>query len=329
MLALTTLVVGVILSMAMLRMVTGYSVAEDSKTRKQGAMNLAEAGISQAYWQVHYNKQALPYTSDLTIGSGSVHIAATDDGNRENSTMLITSTGSYNGQTYSASRVSVGLLPYHYCLCENRDLNEGDALISTGSGLGMRSNSLIKLDSASTRITNGAWAVGTITTNGSVSPKNASNPPIAFPAVDYNRYYSLANRIYLFDTTFWSLNYAGANVVILVYGDVYVSGTYNGICTVVSTGNIYVIGSLTKANSSSFLALVTTHKVYIDSSAANVQAVMYTHKSDNSGLVEMHGVKSITGSAAGDNFTADQTVTFTYDSGLDLQTMRQLHLPGL
>ena len=88
-LALVTLLVGMTLALAMIRSSSSSFYAENSRYRKRAALNIAEAGADCAYWQVHWNNQRLPYSADVSLGSGSFHVDATDDGSRQLSTMKI------------------------------------------------------------------------------------------------------------------------------------------------------------------------------------------------------------------------------------------------
>jgi hypothetical protein len=162
-----------------------------------------------------------------------------------------------------------------------------------------------------------------------VSPKYTNSPLIRFPDIDYSYYGSIATYTYWTDKTYTSLNYPGQNVVILVHGDATVNGTYNGVVTIVVTDDITVNGSLTAANSSSYLALIAYDVLDIEPAATPVDAVFYCHNPFGTGLVQIRGTKTVTGSIAGDDVTTDHSVTLNPSSRLNINVMRQLHLPGL
>lgn len=328
-LALTTLLVGVTLGLAMLRSSNGYYMAEDSRQKKQAAINLAEAGVDYAYWRVHYQGQKLPYTTNITTTSGSIHIEATDDGNRAASTMLITSTGTVGKHKQKIKRVMLGLLPYHYAICVNNKLEDADAIINNNTAVGgVRTNDLINLTHSGTSITTGAWAVNTISTTGSISPRYPSSPPILFPSIDNSYYSSIANRKYYGDT--W-INFPlyGSSGVIYVVGKAYVWGLYTGVNTVVSTDDLVVVGMLKGSTSSAYMALLSTKRIRIANSSNEVEAVMYSHNSSNTGIVEVDDWPYITGSIATDTLVTAQNLVIAGDPTLTLGIMRQLNLPGL
>jgi hypothetical protein len=328
-LALTTLLVGVILGLAMLRSSNSYYMAEYSRQKKQAAVNLAEAGADYAYWKVHYQGQKLPYTADLTTSSGNIHIEATDDGNRAASTMLITSKGTVGKHSQKIKRVMLGPLPYHYAVCENQKLEDADAIINNNTVVGgVRTNDLINLTHSGTSITTGAWAVNTISTTGSISPRYPSSPPVLFPTIDNSNYSSIADRKYYGDT--W-INFPlyGFSGVIYVVGKAYVWGLYTGVNTVVSTDDLVVIGMLKGATSSSYMALLSTKRIRVANSSNEVQAIMYSHNSSNTGVVEVNDWPYITGSIATDNLTTAQNLVIAGDPRLTVGVMRQLRLPGL
>ena len=327
-LALTTLLVGIIFALAMLRASGGYFLGENSRQKKRAAVNLAEAGIDYAYWQLHYNGQRLPYSADVTLTSGSFHVDATDDGNRDCSTMVLLATGASGGYSYTIRRVALGMLPYHYGWCENRNLSMDRAVLSSGTMGAIRANGSIALNSNSNNLTTGVWATTTIFARGTVSPRYAGSPPVLYPDIDYAHYWSIADHYYAHSTTFVNLDHLETGMI-YVNGDVDVSGWYRGQVTVVATGNIKVTGSLWPADQTSYLALATDHDITVQNAAGSVEAVLYAHSPGGSGDVNLNGSKTLTGSIAADDVSADSSVTLVRDTRLNLYAMKQLRLPGL
>lgn len=328
MLAVTTLLAGITLGLAMLRASGAYFISEDTRQRKQAAVNLAEAGINYAYWQVHYANQPLPYTADVTLSTGRFHVEAVDDGNREPSTMLITSTGTVGKHSHTVRRVTLGLLPYHYAYCENRNADVAQPINVNGPGLGMRANGHIKLDNLITNVTAGAWATTTVSTKGWVQPRYPDSPPIYFPEIDYTYYSSIANYTYNGDRSYWSLD-CPDGTVIYVNGKVYIQGWYRGRITVVATGDIIVNGSLSSADGDSFIALITKQQIRVDLLALNVEAIMYSHTPGKRSDIDIKGLATIHGVAASDDNKIALTSNFYANTKLNLAIMRQLKLPGL
>ncbi|MCX8052713.1 MAG: hypothetical protein N3B12_02810, partial [Armatimonadetes bacterium] len=111
-LAVTTLMVGVAFALAMLRATSGCFIAENSRHAKRAAANLAEAGLDYAYWQIQYKGVHLPYSATVPLTTGSFQVTAVDDGSRDSSTVLITSTGIVGRDKHQCRRVVLGLLPY-------------------------------------------------------------------------------------------------------------------------------------------------------------------------------------------------------------------------
>ena len=328
-LALVTMLVGITLALALLRTVGASFMQESSRDKKQAAVNMAEAGVDYAFWQIHYKGRKLPFFADVALTTGSFHVDAVDDGNREASAMVVTSTGTVEKHKHTIKRVTLGPLPYHYMWCENREIYDGDMLTNTGVIGGFRANGLIRLDHTYTNITTGAWATGTITASGTVTPRYPSNPPIAFPAIDYNYYQTIATHVFPSDKTFTVLNYAGGHADIYVQGNVTVRGIYTGVYTIVATGDIFINGTLSPGSPDSFLALITMKQIKIETTCPSLDAVLYAHKSDKTGLIWIWGSTVITGSVATDDFITDSPVTMNYNPKLTLGVMKQLHLPGL
>lgn len=106
-LALTTMIVGVTFALTMLQASGSYFLTERSRGTKGQAAALAEAGVAYAYIQVNKHYQTLPYTwPTVHRSSGSFTVSAADIAG--SATMLITSTGTANGRSYTIKRVTKG-----------------------------------------------------------------------------------------------------------------------------------------------------------------------------------------------------------------------------
>jgi len=330
-LALVTVLVGSVLALAMLQAGNSYYLGESSRTKKRAAMDLAQAGVEYAYWQVHYKAQSLPYSADVTLSTGSFHVEATDDGARDRSTMLITSTGTCSGHSYTLKRVTLGLLPYHYAFCENSKVDIIQEMDCTSQNRALRANDDVKLWNVLNNISQGVWSTGAITNLGSVWPQYPSSPPIAFPDIDYGYYSSIATTTYNSDTTFTALSYA-SDTVLYVNGNATINlstGKYRGVIAIVATGSIVVKANMSYYDVNSYIALITQKTITVQATAPSVVATLYAHKSDSSGKVQLQGIQTVVGTICSDNITADHSVDFRRDSGLNLDIMRRLRLPGL
>ncbi|MDH7601008.1 MAG: hypothetical protein QHI38_02565 [Armatimonadota bacterium] len=329
-LALTTLMVGMILGLATLRFASSRFFQEDSLRRFQSAYNMAEAGVDYVFWRLHYDGAHLPLSETVTLGTGSFQVTAVDDGSRDRSTVLVTSTGTVGRDKYTIRRVILGLLPYEYARCENSSVIDGEANISTGTGRGIRANGEVRLNSPSNNVTTGAWATTTITCSGTVLPRYPSSPPIRFPDIDLNYYfYTAADYVYWFDVTFNPIWYPGGKGIALVYGKVWIKGVYNGVYTIVATDDVSINGNLTAANSGSRLAIISTKKITIEATATNVEAVLYCHNTAGTGVINVKGVTSIKGSVSADTISTDKSTTFNPDPSVDITWLRKLKMPGL
>ena len=327
--AVTTLLVGVVLALAMLRVAGGCFMAENTRHSKRAAVNLAEAGVDYAYWQIHYNGAHLPYQATVSLATGTFNVSAVDDGTRDASTVVITSTGLSGGHSYTVRRVVLGPLPYHYARCENTYTADADTLTSTGTGRGLRANGTIWLGSSGNNVRTGAWAGGAITASGTVTPRYPNTPPIRFPDIDYNYYYSNADYYHPDDATYTSLSFPGRSVIIFVGDDLKVRGTYTGVITMVVGDTVTVEGPLVAGNASSYLAVVALHSITIEPAAATVEGVFYCHNPGGTGSIHVKDTKTINGSVCADVIATDKTTAFNPMSRLDLNAMRQLRLPGL
>lgn len=330
-LALVTVLVGTVLALAMLQAGNSYFLSENSRAKKSAAMNMAQAGVEYAYWQVHYGGRPLPYSADVTLSTGSFHVDATDDGNRDLSTMLIIATGTCGGRSHTIKRVTLGLLPYHYAWCERTKIIDGDTIISTSYDRGMRSNDDISLASGWNNITTGLFSTGTISSWGTATPQYQFVPPIAFPDIDYSYYSSIATVIYNSNVTLTSLSYLSDGVVV-VNGNATIdlwTAKYRGAVTLVATGSITVRSNLGPYDANSYLALMTAGMITVQSSASSVTAVLYAHKPDNNGKVILLGNTTIVGSMSADDVSTTSLTDIRRDPDLDLDIMRRLKVPGL
>ena len=328
-LALVTVLAGATLALALLRAGIGSFVSERSQDHRQAAVNLAEAGIDYAYWRVHYGGQRLPYSAAVELSTGTFKVSATDDGSREPSTMLITSTGTAYGHSYTVQRVALGLLPYCYNCCENREISTGKQVWSGGTWGGFRANGKIKLDSEYSVVTDGGWATTNFEGKGSISPQYPNSPPIGFPEIDYSYYDSIATDVWHGDQTVLALN-SMSPAVVRVHGKVELMGLhYLGRITIVADDDIIINGFLRKFTSDSYLALITQKKIKIQNYADHVDAIMYCHKADGSADLEIHRNTTICGVAASDDCHIDDPTCFEDDPGITTQILTQLHMPGL
>ena len=332
MLALMSLMVGLILSLAMLRSGSAQMKSETSRVKTRAAANIAEAGIDYAYYRVHYKDADLPYSATVNLGSGTFNVTATDDGTRSPSTMLITSTGTSGSTQTTIKRDVLGILPYHYAWSENSN-RVTDRVINCTGQEGMRVNGLVNLNSFANWVTAGVRATGSISYHGTVTPRYPNSPPIMFPNIIYSRYSALATRVYPDNTTLVNV---ASSAVILVNGRLNIRGTYWGMVTVMATGKITINGSLSYGNASSYIILMSPVGIDVQSAAANIDCMLYSHSDDGgnfvpgsgTGTINLYGAKNITGIIAADSVTLDSNVTISRYSSVTLPFMRQLYMPG-
>ncbi len=327
--ALVTLVVAVTLGLAMLRVIGADFRNQDALNRKQAALNLAEAGYDYAVNQMLYKGRSTPFTADLTLSIGTIHVEVTDDSSRSASSRLVTSTGTSGGYRQVIKRAYV-VMPYQYAWCENTALTTDKQIVCTGLPGGMRVNGAVNLNRVTMNVTTGVWSSSTITSVGTVTPRHPNSPVVAFPSIDYNYYSSNADITYVGDRNFWNLS-SSSPIIIYVNGKAILNGgTYNGMITIVATGDINVKGNYTKWDASSYLAFITTQHINVEGAVTLLEAVMYSHKSDNNGQVHFLAnlTRTFRGVAAADNVDNDSYLNMDRDSSLTPSIMRQLRLPG-
>lgn len=331
MLALVTLLVGCVLALAMLRASNTYFLAEDSRCKKQAEAYLAQAGVEYAYYKVHYQNQPLPFAAQVNMDKGAFKVQASDDGSRDLSTMLVTSTGKIGASEVTIKRVTLGLLPYHYGWCENTSISTINQFVSSGVERGFRTNGGAGLYALSNNINTGIWSAGNIVANGSVSPRNTNSPPIAFPNINYSYYISNAAYYYSYDVFFSGLDRA-EDTIIYVNGNTTINTStnkYRGVLTIVCTGSITVKSNLIPQNSNSFLALITTRDIIVESGAPNITAVLYAHRAIGNSEIRIQGNTTVVGSVAADDIINSGRMDVTRDARLNIDIMRRLKLPGL
>ena len=338
-LAITALIVGLILRLALLRSSNAGFLSEASRVDVGRAKYMAESGVEYAAWQVEINDVSVPYTADVTLTGGSFHVTAADDGAREDDAVLITSTGTASGSAYTAKRViksdNVVYLPYDYAWCRNTNLSGISLLITITSGTrGMHANGSISLSNSGNNITTGAWATGSITYGGTMTPRYPNSSSVQFPTIDINYYRSVANVIYESDHTF-----SNAELNVTQPTLIFVNGlanlpstdiTYTGMITIVATGTIAWNVNISRANDNSYLALVSETGTTSGVSASSMCAILYSHNSGNTGRVWWKKSITVTGSLCSDiNTVSGSAITLQNDPRMTRDILAQMHLPGL
>ncbi|MFQ3549886.1 MAG: hypothetical protein SNJ70_09070 [Armatimonadota bacterium] len=354
--SITALMMGMILALALLRTSNEYFFSEYKNIEKQGAKNLAEAGINYGFWCVHYNLKHPPYSQTVNTQTGSFQITIQDDGNRDPSTMLITSTGQYKGESVTLKRVVLGPLPYYYAWCENRSVQDGDRIIINGIIGGMRANGSINLTNNQTNVSTGGWATGSKFGAGVVNPLYTNYAPIRFPQIDLPYYTFLSpphNGFLDLSDKLNATNYPSKKALICVNGDVKIAGQYDGIYTIVSNGTVDIRCPVRPQNQNSYLAVLSTDSIRIwaspgppyDNNNDIAEGIFYAKNSTNTGTIYIYryvgtGKSTIKGSIA-----ADDIVTMRWEYGepnynpiilelwrderINLSIIRDLRLPGI
>lgn len=329
-LALVTLMVGSILSLALMWAAESQFTSECSREKKNSAADLAEAGIDYTCWQINCKSQSLPYSADVKLANGSFHVDAVDDGSREAGSVLITSTGTHGSFSHTIKRVvGNGLLKmtFLYVWCENGDISSSKKISCSGGSTGLRSNGKINLSSHSAMVTNGAWAVGSISTGGSISPQYPNATSISFPDIDVDYYKSIATETLPDKSKISSLSYPAKTGVIFVDGKLTINGTYDGVYTVIATGDVTINDDLKAANSDSHLAIMSDESISVPDKDS-VQAVLYSHNAKGEGKVSLANKTIITGSIAADSTDVSGQLDLYADNTLDIDVIKKLQMPG-
>jgi len=287
-LAITALMVGSVLALALLEAANGYFLAESSRKGVREARYMAEAGVDYTAWQLGENMVSVPYEANITLSTGSFSVTATDDSARDPGTVLITSIGYANGSTHTAKRVVRGRMPFDYGLYVSTgggELKITKPIISTLAEPGVYSRYRVVFDHASTYVTTGAYSTETIEARvgATLSPSYPGFRGVAMPPVDLTKYSAIADEVYTVNKTFSSLSYS-TPTVILVYGTVAINAcTYSGRITIVSDDTIQLKGPVLPASDSDFLALISTKKVETMAAVAQAHAIIYAWNAGNTG----------------------------------------------
>jgi len=326
------------MALATFEMGSAYFLAASSRGNKQAAIDLAEAGLDYAFWQVKNNHAVLPYTANVSLNTGAIQITAVDDSLDVPTGMLVTSTATRGAYSYTAMRVMSAQsdaleLPYAYLWCQDANISSSAAIHASGGSRGMRCNGNINLSNAGTSVSNGAWATGTITTTGSISPQYPGSIQLDLPQPSADYYRSIATETHAGGDTISSLQYHGGAAVVYVSGSCTLSpsgsGKYNGVVTIYAEGVITIMGDLRPQNGSCHIAVISGTGMVVNTDGANLQAVLYA-SNGGTGYISIVGNASITGCIAADSIsTVSSTITLNTDSSLDTPTLQALHLPGV
>jgi hypothetical protein len=317
----------------MMNLSGGVFISTDSRVDKQAAVNMAEAGLDYAWWQIKWQKQILPYSANVNLTAGGFTVKAVDDSAREPNTILVTSTGTCKSHSHTIKRVYgvPNALPFSFVWCQQSDIRTDVRMSCSGGYSGLRCNGDIELTDRFTDVSNGAWASGSIRTGGSISPSYEAWKQVVFPDIDFAYYTKHARAVLSGPTAISNMSYPGGKGIIVVVGDLKITGVYDGVYTVVASGNVTIDNSLTPANSSSHLAVLTTCSMEIDTNRT-VQAVVYCHNSSDKAVLTMSRKPNIIGSMCTDSIVFSQNCnwfTLADDTSIDLVTMTALQLPGI
>lgn len=322
--AVSTLLAGLILGQALLRLVGSGNAGEASRNGKDAALDMAEAGIAHAQMLLADRLTRLPYSCDVSLAYGSFHIDMVDDSTRMKKSVLVTSTGAYKDRQQRIRRCVVddkGPLPYFWALASELPIVESDAVISAVRG-GVRCNGAIALASPFNNVTTGLWSGNSVTGFGTLTPVYTFSRTIDFPQINIWYYQSVAGTSYPDDATFSGVLSVGSPTVIFVADNVQIRNLiYYGIITIVAGNDVKMEGTVVAGNSASKLAVVSPKKIEV---SGNSSAVIYTKD-----VLQLKRSVTINGFAGCKELQLDAgPVTFDLDPGLTPAMMKQMRLPG-
>jgi len=294
MIAMITLVVGLILGLALLRLAGGSTIQIRNSVDVGKAACLADAGINYGYWQYMYSHVTLPHTATQQLGSGSFTVTVSECPDVAN-TVKIQATGHYRDMTYRRTRVIAKKVSiYEMALCVGSSFSAPRSLITGSSGecgdvyingnLAIQRQAIINGDLHTTGTVLNPDAVtvtGTLTTGA---------PAIEFPPIDLGYYGSRANRTYYGSTRFTSLDFTVPYEVVYVDGSLQLRGTVSGIGLLVVDGDLQVIGDVNYSSISlDKLAVLVAGRLIVPGSSGltrKVYGFFYVHNTDGTGCFE-------------------------------------------
>lgn len=331
-LALVTLVTGLVLGAAILQITTGGLISETRRQQKSAALTLAESGIDYGWWILRYTtSDNLPQTKTLTMQTGSVTIDMIDNGNTLPSTYRITSDATTsNGYKARVIRTMQGKMPYDYALAINTNCNLNKEVWSDNNA-DIRANCPVVVENSSTRLHGDVTSTSTITVKqGSVfGAMNQNSPPIWFPDIDLASYQARAQIVYTGDKTFSWVSFPSDGTIIYVGGKATISGLVNRKGIIVAANGFDITGSVWPS-SGGIAAMVTPKDIRIRGAAFTVYGLLYAHNSNADSNIINDGHTTIYGRLAADNINmAGGAVIDLYQtSNYNPDLYRLLNLPG-
>jgi hypothetical protein len=194
-------------------------------------------------------------------------------------------------------------------------------------GAGIFANGNIEFVGSSTTMIGDIYSTGSISGNTTQQPPEAVQveyaPQIAMPEIDIEWYRTNCDMYYGADVTLngGTLGTWDDPYIIFVDGFVKISGSFQGVGTIVSTDGFRVTGNIDYADGGSALAMLTIGDFRIAGSAT-VNGLIYAHSVLDDSSFTGTGTATIIGGVAADVIDVTGTINVEWDPRLkDMQSL--------
>lgn len=296
---------------------TIQEVNVSSRAKKETrALNLAEAGVDYAAWQLYNNPHTiLPHTwsrNDLGVGDFSVtasFYAGTVD------TIMLSSTGTTQGWPAEVRVVGKFLtagptdqnVVFDHALFSDSDIRLGGTFDIHGD---CHANGNVTMQGTPT-VDGNLSAVGTVPASGTVTGTRTSGAShIAMPTIDMAYYQNRATTVYNSDHVFNGTTQLDG--ITFVDGDISVNATFRGKGLIVCTGNATINGNCTleDAGADEF-AIVSAGSVRVNGTCT-IEGWVYAHNVLVDSTFTGNGNATIVGGIAADIIKCTGTLDVTF-----------------
>jgi len=311
--------------------------------RQVQTQQLAEAALDRCVWMMQQDSGGTDQINNKLQNYGHYDSPAwvTDDGSSYSfqatapyngiaDTVLLSTEGCAPNGEAEQLRIVLKYLPtqspvFGHALYSNHNLSIGGDTFIDGhpelGGAGVYANGNMKFIGSTTTV------VGDIHTTGSISGSTNQQPPeavqveyapqVAMPEIDIEWYRTNCDTYYGDDVTLngGTLGDWDDPHIVFVDGLVSISGTFEGVGTIVSTDGFKVTGNIEYADGTTGLAMLTIGDFKI-AGTATVRGLIYAHSVVDDAMFTGTGTPTIIGGVCADVVKVNGTMDIEWDPRL-------------
>jgi len=332
--ALSALVVGLTLGLALMTSASQALRAQDRLERSQMLSCAAQGGVEYGYWAFTYGASGLPTDLTTTLGRCTLLVQVVDNTGQIPDTIRVTSTARCAGRSVSVTRVYGAKKltdVFLYAVASNASDTESQPMVcgaDPGGNGDVYINGNVRWQDPQSAVYGTVYAAGSINSSLFAWAKCPNQPQLTFPGIDLAYYQARASVIYTAATTLNNPTFAQPFTLVYVDGDLTIRGAVTGTGAIVVHGRIGVDGDLVYAQAGrDKIALIATDNITISSTAQTVSGIFYTQR--KVALRPRSTELSVpAGVLAGNNLDIRGGIRVVHDPDLTDEMKQALQLPG-